>query len=476
MDKALLRGLRAFLCLAVIALAVPRAAAKPRALGHKQAASERRGFAKAEVDKLAAGYMKFLSQHRTEREVVTAALAAAKKRGFRPLQAGKKGKPGARSFLARHGKIAAFAVQGKRPLRDGVHLVVAHVDAVRIDLKQTPIYADADLGLLETHYYGRIKPYQWLSLPLQLRGVVVTDAGKEIAVRIGARRDEPALVIPDLAVHLARYADAKEGEEIAGEGLDPVVSSTPAAGAGDRFALGARKALESQLGIRASDLASAELSLVPAHPVMEVGLDRGLVGGYGQDGRAGVYAALEALWQLKVPERTAIVLLVDKQEVGGNGNTGARSAFVLQVLAELLERSGVASTEAEIARVVSASTVVAAEFTAAANPGFAELYDSKNAPFVGAGAVLEPRSAHAEVLAHLRGLLRANNIAHQVVRWGKKRGGHEDKESALPHLTRLGMDGVELSMPLLSMHSPFELLSKADLYACMRAYRAFLAD
>src|SRR5690606_7393947 len=222
------------------------------------------------------------------------------------------------------------------------------------------VYADGNLGLLQTHYYGGLKKYHWLSQPLELRGVVVKRDGKAVKVAIGDEPDEPVLVIPDLAIHMVEGSvDRVEGESVTGEQLDPVVTSTPArAGRGaDPFAAAAASAIERALGIRVGDLVSAELSLVPAGPAREVGLDRGLIGGYGQDDRACTYAALRALMEVSAPQHTAVVVLVDKEEVGSPGNTGARSNLMRRVVAELIEGKGGTSTERAVDRVLSASMV-----------------------------------------------------------------------------------------------------------------------
>ena len=460
------------------------AAPQPPPLGHKTSAwSRASGAQQRAAMKMGSAYRRFIDSHRTEREVVEYALSKARKLGFTDLfgRAGTKakGKAGTRLHASRHGKIAAFVVVGKKPLREGVHVVAAHVDSVRIDLKQTPLYAKGNLALLETHYYGSIKKYQWLSQPLQLRGVVVRRDGKKIKVAIGDDPGEPVLVIPDIAVHLSRYVDKHEGEETPGESLDPILSSTPSKNKSkgqDPYAREATRLLESQLGIKIADLASAELQLVPAAPARDVGLDRALVGAYGQDDRACAYAALEAIWQVKTPEHTSIVVLVDKEEVGSAGNTGARSNFVRRVVAELLEGQGIASTAAAVSEVLAASIVLSADTSGAVNPHFPELYDRKNASFLGSGVIWDQSGVHAEILGYVRGLFNRAGITHQPSTWGKTRGSKGSESTVLQFFTRLGMDGMDVSIPLLSMHSTYELISKIDLYESYRAYRAFLND
>lgn len=459
----------------------PAAAEDAPAIGHKQSAWKTAGNRKA-VMEFGAGYRSFIDRFRTEREVVAAGLAEARRRGYRDLFAEKKPdkssfKAGATFVASQHGKIAAFIVVGKQPLSRGLHVVAAHIDSVRIDLKQTPVYADANLGLLQTHYYGDIKKYQWLSQPLQLRGVVVRKDGTRIDVAIGDDPSEPVLVIPDLAVHLSHYVDAEEGEEVAGESLDPIVSSTPASGrSADPFATQAARLLESELGIKIGDLVSAELSLVPAHAARDVGLDRAMIGGYGQDDRACAYAALQALWSAKNPEHTAIVVWVDKEEVGSGGNSGAQSTFLPRVVAELLEGQGQTSSAAAMNEVFANSMVFSSDVSGAVNPHYRSLYDGKNAAFTGSGVIWDQSAVHAEVLGYVRGLFDREKIAHQPANWGKTVGSKGDEGTVLGFFTRLGMNGLDVSIPLLSMHSTYELVSKVDLFEAFRAYRAFLKE
>lgn len=452
-------------------------------IGHKASAWQQGSAAtQARARKMGAKYRQFIDKNRTEREIVAAALATASKHGFVDLFAGKaRATPGAKLVASQHSKIAAFIVVGKKPLREGLHVVAAHVDSVRIDLKQTPVYADGNMALLETHYYGGIKSYQWLSQPLQLRGIVVRKDGKVIPVAIGDDPDEPVLVIPDIAVHMSGYVDESEGEQLPGESLDPIVSSTPGHGGRgkgkeDPYAAEATRLIESQLGIAIGDLASAELELVPAAQARDVGLDRALVGGYGQDDRACVFAALEALWETSAPEHTSIVVLVDKEEVGSAGNSGARSNFLRRVVAELLEGQDQTSSAAAMTRVFAASIVFSADTSGAVNPLYGSLYDHKNASFLGAGVIWDQSGVHAEVLGYVRGLFDKARITHQPSNWGKTRGSKGDEGTVLNFFTRLGMDGLDVSIPLLSMHSMFELVSKVDLYEGYRAYKAFLND
>lgn len=447
-------------------------------VGHRPSAWEREGFPAAEAMRFGDAYRGFLGAHKTEREVVAAALAMARKKGHRDLLGGGASvKPGARLSAEVHGKMAAFVVVGTEPLESGVHLVVAHVDAVRIDLKQKPLYGDGNLALLQTHYYGDIKSYQWLGQPLELRGVVIKRDGTRIDVAIGDDDDEPVLVIPDVGAEVTGLVDRIEGEDLPGESLDPIVASRPgASAAGDPYASEAARLLERQYGFSPDDLLSAELELVPAGRPRDVGVDRAMVGGYGQDDRAAVYTALRALLETRAPAHTAIVLLVDKSEIGSTGNTGARSAFLRRVLAELIEAGDGTATEVAVDRVLAASTVMAADAIGAVNPHYAELYDAANAPFAGGGVVWQPTGVHAELLSYVRTLFDDAGVVYQTGAATVTRASRTEASSLLRYYTRFGMSGVDVSIPVLSLQGPFEVISKADLFSAYRAYRAFLED
>ena len=444
-------------------------------LGHTSTAWAK-AASTAPIMRFARDYMAFIGAHKTEREVIGAALSMAKKRGFRDLLDDRRPavRPGSRLFAQIDGKLAALIVVGKKPLAEGLHVVASHIDSVRIDLKQRPIYADGNLALLQTHYYGGIKKYQWLSLPLELRGVVITSAGKRIDVKIGDNPREPVFVIPDLAVHVSRGVDRTEGEQLPGESLDPIVASTPRKSKSDPFAAQAAALLESKYGVSVADLTSAELSLVPALGPRDVGIDQALIGAYGQDDRSCAYAALRAILELGAPEHTAVVFLADKEEIGSHGNTGARSTLIRRIAAELLEGAGTKSSTAAVDRVLAASMVFSADVTGAVNPAYPSIYEKGNAVFLGSGLVWDQSAGSAEVLGYVRRLLDGKKIAHQPATW--TRSGTGAGGTILELFTKHGMRGLDVSIPLLSMHSPFEIISKIDLYEAYRGYRAFLSD
>jgi aspartyl aminopeptidase len=468
--------------LAVVVLPMPLRAEEPR-LGHRATVWQHPTAKRYRKPawQFARDYRRFLGAHKTVREVAAAALALARARGFRHDLFGTASvalRPGSRAYALVHGKLAAFVLVGQRPLRDGVHLIAGHIDAVRIDLKQRPLYADGNLALLETHYYGGIKKYQWLSRPLELRGVVAQPGGKLVRVAIGDQPDEPVLVIPDLAAHVSGQVTDREGEAIPGEKLDAILSSTapaqPADAGQDPFAAEAARLLKTHYNLDLADLATAELELVPADPPRDVGIDGALIGGYGQDDRACSYAALRALLDLDRAGHTAIVMLVDNEEIGSSGNTGAGSTFVRRVVAELLASAGQPATEVEVDRVLGASMVFSADVSGAVHPQYRELYDPANNAFLGAGVIWDRSAIHAEVMAYVRDLFDRAGVVHQPATWTKV--GSSSGGTVLPYFTRHGMNGLDVSIPLLSMHAPYELISKADLYEAYRAYQAFLRD
>lgn len=456
------------ICIAVwvlgMVLAIDSAGAET--LGHRASAWPRSAAGKQQVMGFAERYRDFLSTQKTEREVAAWAEAEATKAGFQDLLHSQKIGPGDRMFVAADSTLVALIVVGKEPINEGAHVIVAGIDAARIDLKPQPIYADGNLALLQTHYYGRIKKYQWLSTPLELRGVVALAGGRVVNVGIGDDPGEPVLVIPDLGPGASRDVDRREGESVPAEKLDPVVGSVPSARArqgDDRFAKAATRAIERGLGIRTRDLAAAELALVPAGPARDVGIDRGLVGGYGQDDRACAYAAVRALLSRKTPTHTAVVLLVDKVEVGSVGRTSARSAFLRRVYAELIERGGGNSTEAEVSAALSRSVAAIGDAVAAAHPSYAEHYQDRGAPVLGGGVVLGA-GTRASSGAALHKQLRKTRIPIQAA----------PRSELAEAVGLLGIPAVRLAVPVLSASAPTELVSKADLYALYRAYQRFL--
>ncbi|OPZ59220.1 MAG: putative M18 family aminopeptidase 1 [Deltaproteobacteria bacterium ADurb.Bin510] len=423
----------------------------------------------AAMEAHAEGYLDFLSTVKTEREAV---------RYFRTLAEEREN---VLHFVNRD-KAIALCRRGRRPLSEGVRIVVAHVDAPRLDLKANPLYEEAELALFKTHYYGGIKKYQWLARPLAIHGVVVKACGAKTELVLGEKADEPCFTIEDLLPHLARkvQTEKKVTEAFVGEKLNVIVGSRPDGESGDKpIREAVLKLLHSRYGIEEEDFVSADLEVVPAGPAREVGFDRSLIGGYGQDDRLSAYAAAAALCDADEPEYTAIALLVDKEEIGSDGNTGAKSLFLEEVLWELAERF---KEKIEPRRVLWRSRAISADLNAALDPDYPEVHEKANAAklgygvclikFTGSAGKVGSSEAHAEYLGWLRGVLNERGIPWQTGELGKVDEGGGG--TVAKFLAEYGLDIVDVGAPALSMHSPFELASKADIYSAYLAYKAFL--
>jgi aspartyl aminopeptidase len=469
--------MRTALALCALLFLLPASGSTEEKRWFKPTAWERTSAAdRPKVLSFGAEYIDFLSQAKTEREVVAFATDRAAARGFQPWQEGRKIAPGDRLLFASRGKILALAVVGERPLRDGIRLVGAHIDAVRIDLKPNPVYADTNVVLLQTHYYGGITYSQWQSRPLALHGVIVRKDGTRVEVRLGSDPKDPVLVIPDVLIHLRSHVAAEAGDRLPAEKLDPIVGSIPDGAAESGFTSGFLSLLKSRYNIEPRDLHTAELSLVPAERPRSVGFDEGLVGGYGQDDRACSFAALRAILDLEgTPKHTALVILVDKEEIGSTGNTGMRSEFFRHTVGRLVGAQEGSFGEQRLRDVLAHSQGLSADVTSGVEPHFKKLFERRNAAFLGSGPVFDT-NAHAEFLHALRALLERNKIPYQTGEFSKVFSGKSDEGTILPYMTRHGMDAANFGVPTLSMHAPLELVSKVDLYWAWRAYQAFLRE
>lgn len=435
---------------------------------------------------LAEDYRQFLSRCKTEREVVSELSAAARAQGFLPWDGAPaqpaRVKAGLRLARAWRGKALALVVVGERPLAEGWRLVAAHLDSPRLDLKPNPLYEEEGLALAKTHYYGGIKKYHWPALPLALHGVVYRADGKKVELVIGESEGEPCFTITDLLPHLAKkQAEKKLAEAVEGEQLNLVFGSRPYQGeeeVKDRVKLTILKLLHDRYGLVEEDFLSAELEAVPAGPAREVGWDQSLIGGYGQDDRVCAYTAWRAIAEVGRPQRTAVVLLVDKEEIGSMGNTGAQSRLLLQVLSDLSGASGPA-----LEAILAAGQALSADVNAAFDPTYPDVVDKYNVARLGHGVVVtkytgsggkySSNDAHAEFLAEVRRLFNEAGILWQTGELGRVDLGGGG--TIAQFLANLGLNVVDCGVPVLSMHSPFEVTSKADIYWAYRAYRAFLA-
>jgi len=425
-------------------------------------------------------YKQFLNRAKTEREAVKEIERQAQAAGFVDLA---RQEPGTRVFYSYKGKTIALVVEGRRPLSDGIRLVAAHIDSPRLDLKQNPVYEDTDLVFLKTHYYGGIKKYQWLARPLALHGVVLTLDGRTVELRVGEEPGDPVFTVVDLPPHLGRKVqmEKKVSEAFEGEKLNVLVGSLPLGDPDtkERFKLAFLKFLEDQYGIIEEDLVSAEMEVVPAGPAVDLGWDRSLVGGYGQDDRSCAYAALEAVLETRDPEHTCLALFYDKEEIGSDGNTSAKSCLLEELVEQLLERQGQSPLLRR--RVLMASRAISADVSGGIDPDYPEVHEKRNAAklgygvcltkFTGHGGKYAANDAHAEYLVWLRRIFNEAGVLWQASHLGKVDEGGGG--TIAKYLAVHGLEIIDCGTPLLSMHSPLEVASKADLYMTYKAYKTF---
>jgi aspartyl aminopeptidase len=425
-------------------------------------------------------YKGFLDRAKTEREAVKEIEAQARNRGFVELI---NGAAGPRTHYAYKNKAIVLAVQGRRPLTEGLRLVASHIDCPRLDLKQYPLYEETDLTFLKTHYYGGIKKYQWLARPLALHGVVLKADGTAVELKLGEEPSDPVFTVLDLLPHLARKTqmEKKVTDAFEGEKLNLLVGALPLGDkeTKERFKLHLLKHLEDRYGIREEDFISAELEIVPAGPARDLGFDRSLVGAYGQDDRACSYAALAAILNIPEPEYTCLALFYDKEETGSDGSTSAKSCLLEEIVELLLERAG----ESPLARrrVLMASRAISADVTGALDPDYPEVHEKRNAARLGYGVAFSKyggsggkyytSEANAEYVAWLRRIFQEHGVVWQAGQLGKVDEGGGG--TIAKYLAVHGMEIIDCGTPLLSMHSPFEVASKADLYMTFKAYQAF---
>lgn len=432
-------------------------------------------------------YKTFLDAGKTERECAAEMTRQALTAGFVPLDdvlaSGQMPAPGTKICYNHKNKAVVLFVIGNKPLEQGMHIVGAHIDAPRLDLKAHPLYEDSELALLKTHYYGGIKKYQWTCLPLALHGLAYTADGTPVHLRLGDEPGDPVLYITDILPHLGkRQNDMKLAEAITGEQLNAIIGHIPTDDDDEKEPIKAAilRALNEKYGLIEEDLLLAELELVPAQNAVDVGLDRGLIAAHGHDDRSCAYAAFEALLGVEQPETTAVGLFVDKEEIGSVGNTSMSARYFENILAELFALAG-KDTELSVRRALASSYVLSADVTAALDPTFPDVMDRRNTAFLGKGVALckytgargksGSNDANAEFLAKLRSAFSAAGVPWQTGELGRVDEGGGGTIAYI--LAERGAEGVDCGVPMLSMHAPIELASKADLYFTMRAYRAF---
>lgn len=432
------------------------------------------------ADDYSKGYKKFLDNAKTEREAVKTAIEMAEKKGFKPFEIGKQYKAGDKVYFNNRGKTVAFAVIGKQTAENGVNITAAHIDSPRLDLKPNPLYEDSELALFKTHYYGGLRKYQWTAVPLALHGVFALKDGTVKEVSIGEKEDEPKFVINDLLPHLAAEQNKRTlAEGIKGEELNVLVGSHPFKDdeGSELVKLNILNILNQKYGICEEDFLSAELEMVPAQKACDIGFDRSLVGAYGQDDRVCAYPALTAVLEVENPEKTAIAILADKEEVGSAGNTGLESDFLRFVIGDIAKMQNVDPTVA-----LRNSKCLSADVNAALDPTFPEVMERRNASLLNYGVVVtkytgargksSTSDASAEYVAYVRNMLDKAGITWQTGELGKVDLGGGGTVAMF--IANMGVDVIDLGVPVLSMHAPFETTSKFDIYMCYRAMYEFM--
>lgn len=433
------------------------------------------------ADKFCDGYMKFLDDGKTERLAASAAVEICKKHGFKEFEPGKTYKAGDRVYTCNRGKAVIAAVIGKDSVEDGVSIIASHIDSPRVDLKQNPLYEDAELAYFKTHYYGGIKKYHWPAIPLALHGVVVKSDGTTAEVNIGEDDKDPVFVITDLLPHLAAAQYKRPTNElIRGEELNILIGSRPFKDddASELVKLNIMSILNEKYGITEIDFRSAELEAVPAFKARDIGFDRSLIGAYGQDDRVCAYTSLMATVEIKgTPNKTAVTVLTDKEEVGSDGNTGLNSSYLRYFIEELAEMQGV-----PVRTVLSRSKCLSADVNAGHDPTFPDVLEKMNAAFVNYGVVLTKftgsrgkagtSDASAEFVGEVRRIFEENKIVWQTGELGKVDMGGGG--TVAMYIASLNVDVVDIGVPVLSMHAPMETTSKLDVYMTYKAFEAFL--
>ncbi len=413
------------------------------------------------------GYKKFLDAAKTEREAILEIEKVSKKKKMK--------------IYVNKGKSAAIVVKGKKPVKDGLKITISHIDSPRLDLKQVPLYQDSDsnLAMLETHYYGGIKNFHWVTIPLALHGVVIKKDGTKVTFSLGEDESDPVFSVPDLLPHLSHEVQDKKkiGEAINAESLDLMIGSIPAKGdKKDKIKYAILEKLHKDYGMSEEDFISAELEVVPAYKAKDMGFDRSLIGAYGQDDSVCVYTSLQAILDIKNPEHTSICLFVDKEEIGSEGSATAQVATFLRSIIRDID------SKADVDTVMLNSKVVSADVNAAVTPNYIEVFELKNASSLGNGIAMSKYTGHggkysandasAEYVAEIRTMLDKAKIPWQTGELGKvgKGGGG----TVAKYFSRLGMEVIDLGPAVLSMHAPYEVTSKVDVYSSYLAYVAFL--
>ncbi len=434
------------------------------------------------ADEFCKEYKSFLNCAKTEREAVEYVEEKAVKNGFVEFDREKKYSAGDKVYYNNRGKSIILAVIGKNSLKQGVRLSAAHIDSPRLDLKQNPLYEDSDTALFKTHYYGGIKKYQWTAIPLSLHGVIVKKDGTKVKVNIGEDENDPQFVVTDLLPHLAGEQMKRTlSDGVRGEELNILVGSRPfnRDEASENVKLNIMNILFQKYGVVESDFLSAELEAVPAFKASDIGFDRSMIGSYGHDDRVCAYPAAEAIFAIENPQYTAVTVLTDKEEIGSEGNTGLNSSYLKYFIADLANAEGV-----DYHTVLTNTQCLSADVNAAFDPTFPDVSERRNASFINRGVVITKYTgargksgtsdASAEYMGKIRNMLDSDNIVWQSGELGKVDAGGGG--TVAMYLASLDIDVVDLGVPVLSMHSPFEVVAKLDVYMAYRAFKTFFEE
>ncbi|HHZ12847.1 MAG TPA: aminopeptidase [Clostridiales bacterium] len=435
-------------------------------------------------------YKEFISKCKTERECVTEFIRLAEEKGYRDLatliEEKQALKPGDKVYANNAGKTLALFVIGSQPMENGLRIIGAHVDSPRLDLKQNPLYEDSGLALFKTHYYGGVKKYQWVTLPLAIHGVVVKKDGSLVDVVIGEDEADPVVGITDLLIHLAAdQMDKKLSKAIEGEDLNVSLGSIPVGDKEDkaRVKKNILRLLNEKYGIDEEDFVSAELEVVPAGKARDYGLDRSMVMGYGHDDRVCAYTAFKALMDIENPDKTCVALMVDKEEIGSVGATGMTSRFFENTMAEIMNLTGDYS-ELKLRRCLANSKMLSGDVSVAYDPNHPSVTEPRNTAYLGKGMTFNKytgvrgksgsNDANPEFIAQLRAIMEKHDVMWQTSELGKVDQGGGGTIAYI--LAEYGMDVIDCGVALHNMHAPWEVASKADIYETMRGYRAFLLE
>ena len=456
--------------------------------------SPKNGFAglsqeeRAEMEAYCKRYAAFMNACKTEREATAWATAEAEKHGFKPAVPGMEVKPGDKIYLNNRGKSFMIAVVGTESLAEGANICAAHVDSPRMDLKPQPLYEDSEIAYFKTHYYGGIKKYQWVTLPLAFHGVICRKDGTTVTVNIGDKPEDPVFGVSDLLIHLSADQMEKKGAKvIEGENLDLLIGSIPADKKDDdvkeRVKANILTILEKTYGIEEEDFLSAEIEVVPAGEARDYGFDRSMIMGYGHDDRVCAYPSYRAMLEVKKPEFTSVCLLVDKEEIGSVGASGMQSRFFENCVAELVDLTGDYS-ELKVRRALKNSKVLSSDVSAAFDPNYPSVMEKRNAAYFGKGLVFNKytgsrgksgsNDANAEYIAKLRNIMDKNEVSFQTAELGKVDQGGGGTIAYI--LANYDMNVIDSGVPVLNMHAPWEIISKVDLYEALKGYVAFLKE